>query len=330
MDLIVISGFLGSGKTTLLLALAQHFSAAGRRVAIIENEVGKEGIDGERLKAEGLSVREIYSGCICCSLRHDLIQTLLELERDYAPDLVFLEPSGVASPKQIQRAFHGYGGEIDSKLMIVVADAERLPAIADFSMPLIHDGLEIADIVVLNKADVVAPAQLTELAARIHAINPTVEPLQLCAHRPADITRLVDCITARAPQTPPRAESTPLTDELPEAAIFSKSIELDRPRADAPALIKASLQQLSRALPPDDGILIGHIKAIVKSQPLGYAVFSVTAHDQPAVQKGALPRTVTQATLIINAIVYGADAAAFAARCDAHFQPLATQLQRGR
>ena len=330
MDLIVISGFLGSGKTTLLLALAKQASAAGRRVAIIENEVGKEGIDGARLKSEGLQVREIYSGCICCSLRHDLIQTLLELEREVAPDLVLLEPSGVASPKQIQRAFHGYGGEIDGKLMIIVADAERLPAIADFSMPLIHDGLEIADLVVLNKADLVDADQLASLQARIRAVNPAVEQLALCAHRADDLTRLAEMVAARSFTEPHRPGPTHPDNELPDPSIFAVSIDLPSPPADAVERIEASLQALSRQLPPDDGILIGHIKAIVKSQPLGYAVFSVTAFDQPAIRKGPLPHTIAQATLTINAIVYGIDADLFQDICTPHFDELAAQLKEGR
>ncbi|MBT3287694.1 MAG: cobalamin biosynthesis protein P47K, partial [Victivallales bacterium] len=78
MQLIVVSGFLGSGKTTLLLALARELCRDGqRKVAVIENEVGAIGIDDALVADAGLPVREIYSGCICCSLRLDLIRTLL-------------------------------------------------------------------------------------------------------------------------------------------------------------------------------------------------------------------------------------------------------------
>ena len=183
MKLIVISGFLGSGKTTLLLTLAKTFSGQGHKVAIIENEVGKTGVDGELLKAEGLSVREIYSGCVCCSLRHDLIQTLLELEREVKPDIIFLEPSGVAGPKQIQQCLCGYSGEIEKTVMIAVADAQRLPIIRDFSIPLVHDGIEIADLVVINKADLVSPEQLMELQRRLLEVNPVAEMLCISAQQ---------------------------------------------------------------------------------------------------------------------------------------------------
>jgi G3E family GTPase len=113
MDILVISGFLGSGKTTLLLAVAKGLVASGRKVAIIENEIGKVGVDGETIAAEGLAVKELFSGCICCSLRINLVNTLLELERTTEPDIVIIEPSGVAGPDLLLAALVGYGGVID-------------------------------------------------------------------------------------------------------------------------------------------------------------------------------------------------------------------------
>ena len=88
MDKIIISGFLGSGKTTLLLRIAKSLvEDSGRKIAIIENEIGKVGVDDQTIAAEGLTVKELFSGCVCCSLRLDLINTLLELERNVNPDI---------------------------------------------------------------------------------------------------------------------------------------------------------------------------------------------------------------------------------------------------
>lgn len=76
MELIIISGFLGSGKTTLLLGMARSLVEASIRVAIIENEVGEIGIDGQYLRQEGLEVQELFGGCICCTLSAGLVPTL--------------------------------------------------------------------------------------------------------------------------------------------------------------------------------------------------------------------------------------------------------------
>ena len=331
MELIVISGFLGSGKTSLLLLLAKAFVAEGRKVAIVENEVGQNGIDGDMLKAEGLNVREIYSGCVCCSLRHDLIHTLLELEREVKPDLVFLEPSGVAGPKQIKHCLCGYGGDIEKQMFLVVADAKRLPAIHDFSMPLIHDGLEIADIVALNKSDLVSAQQLNDLEARIRKVNPVVELLCVSATTGFHVDYLIEKIKMRVPAKSEASPAEHAKGNLPDAAIFAASASLDNPVAQAGQRVKEMLQNLSAQLKAEKGVLIGHIKAILKTEPTGYLVFSVTAADEPATEKGRLPQErITHLELTVNAIVYGIEEAFFSALCQKRFQALSQSLSGGR
>jgi len=99
VHLLIVAGFLGSGKTTLILGAARRFADRGRSVAIIENEVGAVGVDGQALAAEGLEVREIHAGCVCCTLRADLLATLYALEREISPDLVILETD--ENPKEV-------------------------------------------------------------------------------------------------------------------------------------------------------------------------------------------------------------------------------------
>jgi G3E family GTPase len=331
MELIVISGFLGSGKTSLLLLLAKAFVAEGRKVAIVENEVGQNGIDGDMLKAEGLNVREIYSGCVCCSLRIDLIHTLLELERKVKPDLVILEPSGVAGPKQIKHCLCGYGGDIEKQTFLVVADAKRLPAIRDFSMPLIHDGFEIADVVALNKCDLVSARQLNDLEARIREINPTVDLLCVSATTGFQVEGLLEKIKMRSSGKPEASPAEHVKGNLPEAAIFAASATIDAPVVHARQQVKEMLQSLCVQLKAEKGVLIGHIKAILKTLPTGYLVFSVTAEDDPVTEKGRLPQErITQLDLTVNAIVYGIDEAPFSALCKKSFQALTQSLQGGR
>jgi G3E family GTPase len=328
MELIVISGFLGSGKTSLLLHLAKAVVAEGRKVAIIENEVGKDGIDGATLAAEGLNVREIYSGCVCCSLRHDLIHTLLELEREVKPDVVFLEPSGVAGPKQIQHCLCGYGGEIDKQTFLVVADAQRLPRIRDFSIPLIHDGLEVADVVAINKADLVSGAHLHELERRVREINPKVDLLCVSATQGFQMDRLIEKIKAHAPGRPAAAPAEYAKGNLPEAAIFTGSADVSVPVAVAEQRIREMLGNLCSQLKAEQGTLIGHLKAILKTRPAGYRVFSVTDANEPVSEKGRLPQgPISQMTVTVNAIVYGMNESLFSNLCKKSFQTLETSLK---
>jgi len=331
MELIVISGFLGSGKTSLLLTLAKAFTEKGSKVAIIENEVSKDGVDGEQLKAEGLDVREIYAGCICCSLRINLIQALLELEREVDPDVVFLEPSGVAGPKQVQNCLCGYGGEIGKQTFVVVADAKRLPAIRNFSLPLIHDGLEIADLVAINKSDLVTGEQLQDLERRVREVNPDVELLCVSAKDGTGLDELTEKITARPAEKPVDAPAEHATSgDLPDAAIFAATVTVDAPAEDAESQIKEMLRSLSRTLGAEEGLLIGHLKAILKTKPVGYAVFSVTSENGEPTRKGRMPNgPLNQLTVTVNAIVYGVDDEPFSKVCKKSFQGLEKSLRSG-
>ena len=112
MQILIISGFLGSGKTSILMPFVKRLSAKGKKVAIIENEIGEIGVDDLYLKENGLYVKEIYHGCVCCGLRTNLIRSLIELERDYNPDVIVVEPTGVADPYLTLTSLSGYPGHV--------------------------------------------------------------------------------------------------------------------------------------------------------------------------------------------------------------------------
>src|SRR5574337_204530 len=98
MKIVQIAGYLGSGKTTLILALSKQFAAEGTRVAILVNDVGAVPVDGAVMKEYGLTVKDIGGGCICCQVSGSLLKTLEALARDVRPDIVIIEPTGIAVP----------------------------------------------------------------------------------------------------------------------------------------------------------------------------------------------------------------------------------------
>jgi G3E family GTPase len=110
MHLLLVTGFLGSGKTTLIIPLAQSVVQLKRRVAILVNEIGEIGIDNQLMRQLDLNVWELLAGCICCTLSGDLVATLQKLDADYAPDLVIVEPSGAADPRNVLTALPYYRG----------------------------------------------------------------------------------------------------------------------------------------------------------------------------------------------------------------------------
>ena len=99
----IFSGFLGAGKTTLIKKLLQE-AYKGEQVVLIENEFGEIGIDGGFLKEAGIEIREMNSGCICCSLVGDFGEALQEVINQYHPDRIVIEPSGVGKLSDVIKA----------------------------------------------------------------------------------------------------------------------------------------------------------------------------------------------------------------------------------
>jgi len=182
MHLLLIAGFLGSGKTTLIIKLAQAATQAGCRVAIVVNEIGEIGIDDQLMRRLALNVWELLSGCICCTLSGDLVTTLQTLQADYAPDLVLVEPSGVAEPGNVLTALPYYRGDpLASVRCAVLLDSLRLPMLHEVLTPLITAQIQHADLLVINKADVASTEDLAAARCIAEDVNPNVEVVCISA-----------------------------------------------------------------------------------------------------------------------------------------------------
>jgi cobalamin biosynthesis protein CobW len=189
----IITGFLGAGKTTLIRRLIEN--PGGRRLALVINEFGDVGIDGDLLRSCGVpgcsddDIVELTNGCICCTVADDFLPTLQKiLARDPAPDHIVIETSGLALPQPLLRAFawpeirtrvtvDGVVTVVDAKAVSEGRFAEDEAAVAaqraadpnlDHDSPLaelFEDQLSCADLVILSKTDLVAPAALAEVEA---------------------------------------------------------------------------------------------------------------------------------------------------------------------
>jgi cobalamin biosynthesis protein CobW len=208
----VVTGFLGAGKTTLIRHLLA--TARGRRLALIINEFGDIGVDGELLKACGdetcgeEDIIELANGCLCCTVADDFVPTIEALlARAPRPDHIIIETSGLALPKPLIRAFNWpeirTQVTIDGVIAVIDAPAVRDGCFAsnpgavqaqretdeaiDHESPLeevFEDQIACADLVVLNKADLLDEKQLNAVRSNIEAqLRPAVK--LVCAHRAA-------------------------------------------------------------------------------------------------------------------------------------------------
>jgi G3E family GTPase len=154
MDMLVISGFLGSGKTTMVLAtVGRIIEVTKKKVVIIVNDFGKIGIDGKVMEKYGLSVTEMPSGCICCTLGSDFLETVRTVAEKFRPDLVIVEPTGIADPANIRDTMKLYRGPLGNIKIVVVVDAVRFQLILKALTNPLKNQLNAADIILINKMD---------------------------------------------------------------------------------------------------------------------------------------------------------------------------------
>jgi G3E family GTPase len=166
MDIIQIAGFLGCGKTTLLLTIASILSEDhGQKVAMVVNELGEVVVDGKILEQSGIKVKEISGGCICCQVASSFAATLSFLASEFKPDLVLVEPTGVAIPSQVKDVVRMFGtSKVEAGPAMVLFDSSRSEELLDDERMgvLVKIQLKGADFVIISKADMVDQAQLEE------------------------------------------------------------------------------------------------------------------------------------------------------------------------
>jgi G3E family GTPase len=182
MKVLVIGGFLGSGKTTTVLRLGRDFSNAGNKVAIIVNEIGEVGIDGDVISKYGLQTTELTSGCICCSLKVNMKTTISLLMRDYKPDILLIEPTGIAFPQIIKNEINLMDlKDTTIQPLVTLIDGSRfkqlMKEVKHFAMRQIID----AEVLGINKIDLVDKIQIPIIEASIQQLNPKAKVILLSA-----------------------------------------------------------------------------------------------------------------------------------------------------
>ena len=181
----IISGFLGAGKTTLIKKLLKD-AFQGEQVVLIENEFGEIGIDGGFLKEAGIQIREMNSGCICCSLVGDFGASLKEVISKYHPDRILIEPSGVGTLSDVIKAVQGVEEETGLVLnsYTTVVDAKKCKMYMRNFGEFFNNQVEYAGAIIMSRTDIVDEAKaqaslelLREINAKAAIITTPIEKL---------------------------------------------------------------------------------------------------------------------------------------------------------
>lgn len=177
MKIALISGFLGSGKTTTILRILKKLSQKGMKAAVIVNNLGGVPVDGMVFRESGLKVKEIGGGCICCELTVNLARTIKLLKEAYNPDVVLIEPTGLAVPGQVAWAITSSGAKVEPCPMLVLFDISSAEELLDEERLgyLVARQLKDAEVIAINKIDLAEKNKVAKYETILKSMNPSAQ-----------------------------------------------------------------------------------------------------------------------------------------------------------
>jgi G3E family GTPase len=191
MIICQLAGFLGSGKTTLLIRLGTALGRAGRKVAIIVNEVGEVGVDGAVIESNGLRSVELTEGCICCSLSGSLQNTLRQITKEFAPDIIMIEPTGLALPGKVKQIVRTSMIGEDRTFTICLIDAYRATKLFAEAGAFLSRQVDGADVVAINKVDLVSADAKGQVESIVRGISSSIPIAFISAREGGGVDQLV-------------------------------------------------------------------------------------------------------------------------------------------
>lgn len=338
MTIISVGGFLGSGKTTLLLSLARAFRDRGLKTAIIENEIGEVPVDSALLSNEGFTVKELYSGCICCSLREDLTLSVDLIRREISPDVLLVEPSGIAGPDIVAESLQKQSGSDDEVISLLVIDYRRAAAMGDVDhlflrLPFLERALELCDLPVINIPKQADEQFLHRLSKRVKSLAQQ-EPVILDAFRDPLPGRLADTLLAGNSKAAQPAFTLMggrvhhhERREQDCAAAKSRRIRT----SDAEHLIdrlEVLLKRVGQAVHTSSSESFGHLKAAVSAAGVTVGLNCTEFSSAEVRRTGIFKAGSTSETEIsVNAIVHGLSQEKIEALLEEHWSIFLTEVQ---
>lgn len=317
--LILVGGFLGAGKTTLLRESAIRLARRGHSVALLANDQAANLVDTAVLKETGAAVDEVAGGCFCCRF-NDLVAAIDRLKVRAQPDYIIAEPVGSCtdvSATVLQPLKQLHGRQIALCLYSVLIDVAQVRSLlrlqsreSDAAFPenvlyIYRKQVEEADLIALNKADLVSVADLDSLRSLLASEFPGTPIVSLSALTGDGVDEWLDLLQSKGAGGGKIAEVDYDTYAAGEAALgwMNASAEISADTAVDWSSLAGQLLEMVRARVQEAGGQIGHLKLYLTAGGQGNVAGNVTSNDAPASVRGRLPQEVRRASVLLNARV---------------------------
>jgi G3E family GTPase len=217
MKIAQITGFLGSGKTTFLIKLAKELESRGNRVALVVNDVGHINVDQKLMESNDLKVKEVAGGCICCQVQGTFTTTVVNLYLSYRPDIILVEPTGVAIPwglkEAVERSEKQSIFQVEHAPVVTFVDSMMIAEQMQLVRRLVETQIREADAIVINKVDLTPPQEVEEAVRIVQELNSGALILKGSGKEGLGVPELADLILQGASMRYDEAKETDLLKE---------------------------------------------------------------------------------------------------------------------
>lgn len=296
MRVFLIGGFLGSGKTTTVLKLIDKLTADGKKVALIVNEVGEIGIDGETLETAGIPSKELTNGCICCSLVINLRITVSEIADIYNPDILIMEPTGLSFPSQIRDELLNMNVMMSFAPVVTLVDVSRFTAEMNQIPKFVEQQLREAEIIGINKIDLADGDKIKSVESFLKEMNPEAYTMRMSAANDDNaIDKIYDLLMREGEETISRIDSketkSKVTENLNSIEISNVSTYSGLYKASGWLTVKSAGKLLENIITAAGAEIsnvnksfVGHIKMAVKVDDMLVKVSQTSGADDRKIE----------------------------------------------
>lgn len=268
MRIAIIGGFLGSGKTTTILNIGKYLSGQGKKVAIIVNEIGEIGLDGDTLSMGGITTKELTNGCICCTLKISIRVTLMNLAEEYGPDVVLIEPTGLAFPKQLRDDVSSLEiSPLSFAPVVTIVDPSRFDLGQQEIPRFMETQIVEAEVLCINKTDVVSIGKVLSAEKALKELNSEARIIKFSAKHEGKLETLLQELEIEGKEME-KTEEEQNSIEISEVASYSLKVDIlsELNSKKAMQVVEAVLESVRAKVAQINPDFMGHIKISLKTK----------------------------------------------------------------